>query len=75
MKLVGAQGEAVTNPCEVLFLGAAQCHCLPVRLSPAGRSCQFGRANAPMIPQPVRLHARAKGRNSLGFERVDEAQD
>jgi hypothetical protein len=28
-------------------------HCTPVRLSRCGYSCQFGRASAPTIPQPV----------------------
>jgi hypothetical protein len=31
----------------------AQFHCRPVKLSVEGRSRQFGRANAPMMPQLV----------------------
>jgi len=32
---------------------AVQRQCTPVRLSCSARSCQFGRANAPMMPQEV----------------------
>jgi hypothetical protein len=35
-----------------LFFGQLR-HCTPVRLYPGGCSFQFGRASAPMMPQPV----------------------
>ena len=36
-----------------LVLLGAYCHCRPVKLSCVWRSCQFGRACAPMMPHEV----------------------
>jgi hypothetical protein len=55
--------------------GAAHCHCCPVKLSPVGRSGQFGPANAPMMPQLVHTmrgpnHGTGTSSGWCGFWRI-----
>ena len=49
-------------------------HYRPVKLSVEGRSCQLGRANAPMIPQLVQTMARAKGRRRYVVAKAIQVQ-
>ena len=48
--------------------GPSYCHCLPVRLSLGTRSCQFGRACAPMMPQLCRTIRRAESWTTAPFD-------